>query len=220
LARYDDSLSVALLRAAARRAGLVLGVRRARRLVDLARRPSGRRLSLGGEWWAEVAFDRIRVRSRTREVGEDREVVEVNRAGAREVGEVLEVLEVGAENESGDVVFGSFRVNWRPDAAPTRVDRRAWTTWLSEAGWEVRSPRPGDRLVPVGGVGRRPLRRMFMEARVPRGDRAGYPVVARGETILWVPGICRSAADLPRPGTRAVRVDVTKHGEPQANRRA
>jgi tRNA(Ile)-lysidine synthase len=203
LARYDDSLSVALLRAAARRAGLVLGVRRALRLVDLARRPSGRRQSLGGEWWAEVAFDRIRVRSRTREVGEDREVVEV-----------------GAENESGDVVFGSFRVNWRPDAAPARVDRRAWTTWLSEAGWEVRSPRPGDRLVPVGGVGRRPLRRMFMEARVPRGDRAGYPVLARGETILWVPGICRSAADLPRPGTRAVRVDVTKHGEPQANRRA
>jgi tRNA(Ile)-lysidine synthase len=212
LARYDDSLSVALLRAAARRAGLVLGVRRARRLVDLARRPSGRRLSLGGEWWAEVAFDRVRVR--TREVGE------VNRAGAREVGEVLEVLEVGGENESGDVVFGSFRVNWRPDAAPARVDRRAWTTWLSEAGWEVRSPRPGDRLVPVGGVGRRPLRRMLMEARVPRGDRAGYPVVARGETILWVPGICRSAADLPRPGTRAVRVDVTKHGEPQTNRRA
>ena len=204
LARYDESLSVALLRAAARRAGLVLGVRRARRLVDLARRPSGRRLSLGGEWWAEVAFDRVRVRAR--EVGE--------------VGEVLEVLEVGAENESGDVVFGSFRVNWRLDAAPARVDRRAWTTWLSEAGWEVRSPRPGDRLVPVGGVGRRPLRRMFMEARVPRGDRAGYPVVARGETILWVPGICRSAADLPRPGTRAVRVDVTKHGEPQANRRA
>src|SRR5439155_15549562 len=58
LARYDDTLSVALLRSAARRAGLVLGVRRARRLVDLARRPSGRRLSLGGEWRGEGAFDR------------------------------------------------------------------------------------------------------------------------------------------------------------------
>ena len=72
----------------------------------------------------------------------------------------------------------------------------------------------------MGGVGRRPLRRMFMEARVPRGDRPGYPVVARGETILWVPGICRSAADLPQPGTPAVRVDVTEHGEPEADRRA
>src|SRR5207244_9313092 len=63
-------------------------------------------------------------------------------------------------------------------------------------------------LVPLGGIGRRPLRRMLMDARVPRSDRPGYPVVARGETILWVPGICRSADDLPRPGTRAVRVDV------------
>src|SRR5439155_56539 len=50
LARYDDVLSAALLRAAARRTGLVLGVRRARQLVELARRPSGRRLPLGESW--------------------------------------------------------------------------------------------------------------------------------------------------------------------------
>src|SRR2546422_813759 len=37
LARYDSALSVALLRAAARRVGLVLGPARARRLVRLAR---------------------------------------------------------------------------------------------------------------------------------------------------------------------------------------
>ena len=202
LARYDDSLSAALLRAAARRAGLVLGVRRARRLLALARRPSGRRLSLGSDWWAEVAFDRLRVQS-------------------REVEEVREVVEVGEEKERGRAEFGAFHVEWSSEPAPERLARGDWTTWIGGGGdWEVRPARPGDRLVPLGGVGRRPVRRMLMEARVPRGDRAGYPVVARGETILWVPGICRSAADLPRPGTRAVRVDVTKHGEPQADRRA
>src|SRR5437762_3351494 len=78
----------------------------------------------------------------------------------------------------------------------------------------------GARLVPVGGVGHRPVRRLLMEARVPRSSRATYPVVARGETILWVPGICRSAADLPRPGTRAVRLHVTECGEPQADGRS
>jgi tRNA(Ile)-lysidine synthase len=204
LARYDDSLSVALLRAAARRAGLVLGVRRAQRLVDLARRPSGRRLSLGGEWWAEVVFDRVRV----------------SRAGAREVEKDLEVVEVGEEKQQGRAEFGAFHVEWSPDAAPERLSRGDWTTWIAGGDWQVRPLRPGDRVVPLGGVGRRQVRRMLMEAQVPRGDRVGYPVVARGETILWVPGICRSAAELPRPGTRAVRVDVTKHGEPQANRRA
>jgi len=198
LARYDDVLSAALLRAAARRAGLVLGVRRAQQLVALARRPSGRRLPLADGWMAEVAFDRLRATRASRDAA-------------------VEVIPTG---ERGSAVFGEFRVAWTPDPAPARLPRTDWTTWIVGANWEVRSPRPGDRLVPLGGIGRRPLRRMLMEARVPRSDRPGYPVVARGETILWVPGICRSADDLPRPGTRAVRVDVTKHGEPQADGRA
>lgn len=204
LARYDDTLSVALVRAAARRAGLVLGVRRARRLVDLAGRPSGRRLSLGAGWWAEVAFDRVRV----------------SHASAREVQQVVEVVEVREEKKRGRAAFGTFQVEWSPEVAPNRLARGDWTTWIAGGDWQVRPPRPGDRLVPLGGVGRRQVRRLLMEAQVPRGDRAGYPVVARGETILWVPGICRSAADLPHPGTRAVRVDVTKHGGPQADGRA
>src|SRR5437016_1225432 len=152
----------------------------------------------GGGWMAEVAFDRLRA---TR--------------GGRDA--AVEVVPTG---ERGSAVFGEFRVAWTPDPAPARLPRAEWTTWIAGANWEVRPPRPGDRLVPLGGIGRRPLRRMLMEARVPRSDRPGYPVVARGETILWVPGICRSADDLPRPGTRAVRVDVTKHGEPEADGRA
>jgi len=206
LLHYDDTLAVALVRAAARRVGLVLGIRRARAVAALGRRPSGRRLALGGRWTAEIAFDRLRV--------------------SREIG--CAAQEVVATAERGSAVFGAFRVDWTPDPAPARLPRSEWTTWIkagAAAGgggtsWEVRRPRPGDRLMPLGGVGRRPLRRLLMEARVPRSARATYPVVARGETILWVPGICRSADDLPRPGTPAVRVDVTKHGEPEADGRA
>ena len=122
----------------------------------------------------------------------------------------------------GSTEFGGFHIAWAPAPAPPRLPRAEWTTWIADGGaaWEIRPARPGDRLVPLGGVGRRPLRRLLMEAKVPRGDRAAYPVVARGETILWVPGICRSAADLPQPGTPAVRLDVTKRGEPQADGRA
>ncbi|HEX4629177.1 MAG TPA: tRNA lysidine(34) synthetase TilS [Gemmatimonadales bacterium] len=202
LGGYDDALSVALLRAAARRTGLVLGIRRALRLLALARRPSGRRESLGDGWVTEVAFDRIRV----------------SRADARKAGEVLEAVEVGEGRGQGRERFGDFQVSWSPDKAPARLPRSDWTTWIAGGEWQVRPLLPGDRVVPLGGVGRRAVRRLLMEARVPRSDRAGYPVVARGETILWVPGVCRSAADLPRPGTPAVRVDVTKHGEPQADR--
>ncbi|PYO82132.1 MAG: hypothetical protein DMD68_12185 [Gemmatimonadetes bacterium] len=126
---------------------------------------------------------------------------------------------VAVSAERGDTRFGLFSVEWRPDPAPARVERGGWTTWLPAAeGWELRPPRAGDRLVPLGGVGRRPLRRLLMEARVPRGERTGYLVVARGETVLWVPGICRAAAEVPAPGTRAVRLDVIRDGEPENGR--
>ena len=198
LSRYDKALSAALLRAAARRVGLVLGTRRARRLLALAGRPSGRRLSLGAGWVAEVAFDRLRVYRGS--------------SGA--------ATPIVASREKGSALFGGFRVEWAPGPAPARLPRSDWTTWIAGPRWEVRAPRPGDRLVPVGGVGHRPVRRLLMEARVPRSSRASYPVVARGETILWVPGVCRSAADLPRPGARAVRLHVTECSEPQTDGRA
>ena len=201
LARYDDALAGELLGAAARRVGLVLGPARARRLAAFAGRASGRRMELPGGWVAEIAFGRLRV--------------------SRGVPPAPEPVVPARESERGATVFGDFVVRWEPATAPAALERRGWTTWVGGgAGWQLRPHREGDRLVPLGGVGHRPVRRLLMEAQVPRGERRRYPVVARGDTILWVPGICRSAADLPPPGTKAVRLDVTECGEPEADRRA
>jgi tRNA(Ile)-lysidine synthase len=190
---YDNALSVALLRAAARRVGLVLGPASARRLVELATRPSGRRLRLGDGWSAEVAFDKLHV---SREAG---------------VGVDCALEHVWPSGERGSARFGEFEITWSPAAAPSEIERATWTTWVDGAVWEVRAPARGDSLVPLGGVGHRPLKRLLMEARVPRSERPRYPVVSRGETILWVPGICRSAEGVPAPGTRAVRLDVIEY---------
>ena len=198
LAGYDRALAAGVLSAAARRAGLVLGPQRARRLAAFAAKPSGRRLQLAGGWLAETSFDRLRVRS----------TVPVA-PGA-----------VVAAGERGEAAFGDFVLRWEPAPAPAALGRAGWTTWVGGSGWEVRSYQPGDRVVPLGGVGHRPVRRLLMEAHVPRGDRGSYPVVARGETSLWVPGICRSAAELPAPGTPAVRLDVIGNGESRPNGRA
>jgi len=201
LARYDDALAGELLGAAARRVGLVLGPARARRLAAFAGRASGRRMELPGGWVAEIAFGRLRV--------------------SRGVPPAPEPVVPASDSERGAMVFGDFVVRWEPATAPAALERRGWTTWVGGgAGWQLRPHREGDRLVPLGGVGHRPVRRLLMEAQVPRGERRRYPVVARGDTILWVPGICRSAADLPPPGTKAVRLDVTECGEPEADRRA
>jgi len=155
-------------------------------------------MQLPGGWTAETAFERLRV--------------------FREAGPAPQAV-VGA-GAPGRAVFGEFVVTWEMAPAPRTLERAGWTTWIGPDGWELRSYHAGDRLVPLGGVGHRPVRRLLMEAQVPRGERGRYPVVARGETILWIPGICRSAADLPPPGTAAVRLDVTESREPEADRRA
>ena len=165
-------------------------------------------MSLGGGWSAEVAFDRLRV-SRDAATGG---------TGGTGIGCALE--RIWPSGEHGSALFGEFEITWSPAAAPAEIERATWTTWLDSAAFEVRPPARGDMLVPLGGVGHRPLRRLLMEARVPRSERPRYPVVSRGETILWVPGICRSAEGVPAPGTRAVRLDVTEYGSAQADGRA
>jgi len=72
---YDNALSVALLRAAARRVGLVLGPTRARQLVVLAQRPSGRRLPLGDGWspkWRSISCGSVATRT-TRSIARSNE---------------------------------------------------------------------------------------------------------------------------------------------------
>ncbi|HUL50068.1 MAG TPA: tRNA lysidine(34) synthetase TilS [Gemmatimonadales bacterium] len=197
-ARYDAALAQALLRAAARRAGLVIGPERATRLADFAGKASGRQLPLGGGWLAEVAFDRLRV----------------TRAGRAQQPEP----NIAAAGERGQLTFEGFQVRWHPEPAPARLDRVGWTTWIANdgMGFQVRACQTGDRIEPLGGVGHRPVREVLMEARVPRSERQRYPIVTQGaepaggaSTVLWIPGVCRGAVALPAPGTVAVRIDVT-----------
>jgi len=187
LGRYDDAVGVELLRAASRRVGLVLGLRRGLALVALARGQSGHRVELGGGWVAESAFDRLVVAP----AAAPRPAAVAAPTGPR-----------------GALRFGPFRVEWCPETAPARVVRDGWRTWIPPGEWTVRAWVPGDRLAPLAGAGRRAVRRLLAEARVPRRERTGWPVVTRGETILWVPGVCRSDAAVPEAGTETVRLDV------------
>ena len=53
------------------------------------------------------------------------------------------------------------------------------------AGLKVRGWRPGDRL-----AGRtKKIQDVFVDAKVPRSDREGWPLVVRGDEVVAVPGI-------------------------------
>lgn len=192
LQRYDKTLSVALLRAAARAAGCRLADARARRVLAFsAGSGSGRAMELGSGWLAETAFDRLRI----------------YRPSARP----SEVDWGGADH--GELRWGGWSIAWSRDAAG-RGRRDATTTWMTPGAGIIRGLLPGDRIRPLGGVGRRKVRRVLMEARIPRSERHSYPLVVRDGDILWIPGICRSDAALPNPGEPALRLDARRNRYP------
>jgi tRNA(Ile)-lysidine synthase len=75
-----------------------------------------------------------------------------------------------------------------------------WGEWRIEstlAGLKVRGWRPGDRL-----AGRtRKIQDVFVDAKIPRSDREGWPLVVRGDEVVAVPGIVEAE------GVSAQRVD-------------
>ena len=187
LSGYDKCLAGRVLRAVAGRAGIRLPPGAAGRLVRFAAAAaSGRRLNVPGGLVAEAAFGRL--------------VVYQPKAvpGARAL-----------RGAVGEDSFGRYRVAWRREPAPRRIARTGWTTWLAADDILLRAADDGDRLRPLGGVGRRKVRRLLMEAKVGRGERAAYPVVVAAGDVAWVPGVCRGAVALPAPGRESVRVDVT-----------
>jgi tRNA(Ile)-lysidine synthase len=66
-----------------------------------------------------------------------------------------------------------------------------WGPWLLESDepeLEVRSRRPGDRL-----AGRRKkVQDLLVDAKVPRAERDGWPIVVRGDEVVAVPGLAEA----------------------------
>ena len=86
------------------------------------------------------------------------------------------------------------------ERTPERLVRPVdWGGWRIESdlpGLTVRGWRAGDRL-----AGRsKKIQDVFVDAKIPRSDREGWPLVARGDEVVAVPGIVESE------GVRATRV--------------
>ena len=193
LRRYDNALSEAILRALAREVGCALTPTRAGRLAEFIRsRQSGRVMELGGGFEAEVSFDRVRIAS----------------AAPREAASAVSL----GSPDHGSVQWGSWTFTWRTEPAE-EATRESTETWVTDGTLTVRGVGQGDRLVPLGGVGRRKVRRLLMEARVPMTERGAYPVLVRGTHVLWLPGVCRSRLDIPRAGAPALRIRAEQAGE-------
>jgi tRNA(Ile)-lysidine synthase len=87
------------------------------------------------------------------------------------------------------------------EPGPVDLDGRVeWGRWLIESelpGLKVRGWRAGDRLA---GRGKK-IQDVFVDAKIPRSDREGWPLVVRGDEVVAVPGVVEAE------GVMARRVD-------------
>ena len=184
---YDSAVSSRVLRNLLRHFGVVLGrtgTRRALQFITDAR--SGRRMPLSGNLRVEIEFDRAVFRQGGDEPAEDRP---------------LEIRDAAIEGEARVRIGGeSYTIVHGPRRSPgDGAEERAGWVFRAAAGalafpLRVRGWRDGDRL--RAGGGRRSLKRVFLEQRVPRERRRRLPLLvdARGE-VIWVAGLT--------PGTTA-----------------
>jgi tRNA(Ile)-lysidine synthase len=63
-----------------------------------------------------------------------------------------------------------------------------WRVESDEPGLVVRTRRPGDRLAGR----RRKVQDLFVDAKVPRGERDEWPVVVAGDEVVAVPGVAEA----------------------------
>jgi tRNA(Ile)-lysidine synthase len=77
--------------------------------------------------------------------------------------------------------YGTLRLEGSVEWGP-------WTIASEHDGLEVRARRPGDRL-----AGRRKkVQDLLVDAKVPRNERDGWPLVVNGEDVVAVPGIAEA----------------------------
>jgi len=74
----------------------------------------------------------------------------------------------------------------------------------------LRTPRPGDTIHPLGAPGAKPLRRYLTDRKIDPHFRPHLPVLARGDAILWIPGLCTAQPLAYQPGTPCLRLTLNQ----------
>ena len=177
---YDSAVTSRVLRNLLRHFGVVLGRTGTRRALQfITDADSGRQMPLSGGLRVEIAFDRALFRT-------------VEKTPAERSYEIVSPDEAG----EGTVCVGGavYGIRYGPGAPETTLspEGESWT-FLEDAAslafpLRVRGWRDGDRLRTRDG--RRSLKRIFLEERVPRDRRKRLPLLVDASgAVVWVAGL-------------------------------
>lgn len=68
----------------------------------------------------------------------------------------------------------------------------------------VRNFRRGDRFEPLGMIGHKKVKDLFIDRKIALSERAKLPILIGADQVLWIPGHGRSGAALVTPRSRAI----------------
>ena len=187
LAAYDSPVAARVVRGVLRRFGVVpgrAGTRSALQFITSA--PSGRVLLLPGG---------------THRVRSDLGLARVEPLGDAPPADRSLVIGGGEGEEAARVGGRELRVRWGAGGEGVRV--AAQRLPLTLRGWL-----PGDRMKTRGGT--KKLKKLFLEARIPRPQRARTAVLADAEgRVLWAHGLAPAADAEPLPGEATITISIT-----------
>ncbi len=104
---------------------------------------------------------------------------------------------------------GSISVDSAVTAAfPTYSGTACFDLSKTPFPWLVRTFRPGDRMTPFGMSGRKKVKDIFIDRKIPTAERMRIPLLFCGDDLIWIAGVC--ASELCRIDTpTAATVQVT-----------
>jgi tRNA(Ile)-lysidine synthase len=144
---------------------------------------------------------------------------------AREYERLSLMVTGGAAVESGFELLitepGRYQL---PDGGYLAVETTSMVSFTSDADsacfdsgripfpWLVRTFRPGDRMTPFGMAGRKKVKDIFIDRKIPLSERRRIPLLFCGDDLIWIAGVC--ASELSRIDTpSAATVQVTWHAQ-------
>lgn len=88
---------------------------------------------------------------------------------------------------------GSLSITWSPVTDfPTNSVSICCDPAVTPLPWLVRTFRPGDRITPFGMTGRKKVKDVFIDKKIPSSERSRIPLLMCGTDLLWIAGVCSS----------------------------
>lgn len=106
-----------------------------------------------------------------------------------------------------------------PSGGTITVDLTTAASFLADSGivcfdlattpfpWLVRTFRPGDRIRPFGMSGRKKVKDIFIDRKIPASERRRIPLLFCADDLVWIAGVCASESTrVNTPAAAVVRV--------------